>query len=171
MHNPLRASTVCPVHHDARSVPRPLWESRCRRETCPAFRRASRSKDFIISADASARVEPLLRRGSSRGGAIQNACYRRHVYEHVFCGEQATATAAALRRRCNFASSWVVDICLRRQPLSTRPKRTRHCAALEFAPKSWLVCIGLEIKRFRLVPEPERLTAPGLPSAVRMRGI
>jgi hypothetical protein len=53
--------------------------------------------DFISSAEVSARIELLLRRGSSRSGAPQNAYYRRYVCQHVLCGEKDIATAAALR--------------------------------------------------------------------------
>jgi hypothetical protein len=46
-----------------------VWESRCRRDTGPVLRRAARVKDFSSPAEASARIELLLRRGSSRDGA------------------------------------------------------------------------------------------------------
>jgi hypothetical protein len=67
-------------------------------------------------------------------------------------GEQAAATAAALRQRRNVASSLAMDICHRLQPRATLPKHTQQCAVLEFAPSSWLVCAGLEIRTLRLVP-------------------
>jgi hypothetical protein len=68
------------VHLDAArraSFPRPLWESRCRRDTGPVLRRAARVKDFSSPAEASARIGHLLRRGSLRDGAPpQNACFK-----------------------------------------------------------------------------------------------
>jgi hypothetical protein len=54
-----------------------------------------------------------------------------------------------------------MDIRRRLQPRGARPKRTQHCAVLEFAPSSWLVCTGLEIKMIRLVPKAERLAEHG----------
>ena len=44
--------------------------------------------------------------------------YRRYVCEHVLCGEKAKGTAAALRQRCNVASSWAMDIICRRLRLT-----------------------------------------------------
>jgi uncharacterized membrane protein len=77
-------------------------------------------------------------------------------------------TAAALRQRCNVASSWAMYVCRRLKPQGIQPRHTQHCVALEFAPSSLLVYVGLEIKRFRVVPVPGRLTAPGLTSVVRV---
>ena len=144
MHKPSRSSTVCPpmMPFVAYSFPRPLWESKCRRDTGLVLHCAARQNDFSSPAEALARIELLSRRGSSRDGAPQNACFEGYVCEHVLCGELATATAAALRQRYNVASSWAMDLCRRLQPLGTRPKHTQHCAGLEFAPSSWLVCVG-----------------------------
>ena len=81
-----------------------------------------------------------------------NACFEGTSVNIFLCGEQASATAAALRQRCNVASSWAMDVCRRLQPRGTRPKHTQHCAVLEFAPLSWLVCAGFKIRMLRLVP-------------------
>jgi hypothetical protein len=51
------------------SFSRPLWESRCPRDKGSVLRRAARVKGFSSPAEASARIELLLRRGSSRDGA------------------------------------------------------------------------------------------------------
>ena len=97
---------------------------------------------------------------------------RRYVCcEHVLCGKEATATAAALRQRCSFAFSWAMDVRRRLRPLDSRLKHTQHCAVLEFMPSSWLVCVGLKIRIFRLMPEAERLPAPRLSSVVRVPGV
>jgi hypothetical protein len=73
---------------------------------------------------------------------------RKCVCKHVLCGELATATAAALRQRCKVPSSWAMDLC-RRLQLGTLPNHTQHCAVLNFAPSSRLVCVGLEIRVLR----------------------
>jgi hypothetical protein len=67
------------LHLDAvrrASFSRPLWESRCHNDTGSVLRRAARVKDFSSPAEPSARIELLLRRGSSRDGATPpKACF------------------------------------------------------------------------------------------------
>ena len=78
IYKPSRSSRVCQscCRSSRCSFPRPLWESRCRRYTGPVLRRAVRAKDLSSSAEASARIELLLRRGSSRDGATPpKACF------------------------------------------------------------------------------------------------
>jgi hypothetical protein len=77
MHKPSRSSTVCPpmMPFVAYSFPRPLWESKCRRDTGLVLHCAARQNDFSSPAEALARIELLSRRGSSRDGAPQNACF------------------------------------------------------------------------------------------------
>jgi hypothetical protein len=87
------------------------------------------------------------------------------------CVEEATATATALRQRCNVTSSWAMGVCRRLQPLGTRPRHTKHCGVLEFAHSPFLIYVGLKIRVLRLMPEAERLAAPGLPSVMRVWGV
>jgi hypothetical protein len=77
-------------------APRLLWQSRCRRDTSPVLRPAAWKKDISSSAEASARNELLLRRGSSRGRAPKNANVGGASVDTFFCGKQAAVTAAAL---------------------------------------------------------------------------
>ena len=64
-------STRMPSGPSRCSFPRPLWESRFRKDTGPVLRRAARAKDFSSPNEASARNKILLRRGSSRGRSPQ----------------------------------------------------------------------------------------------------
>jgi hypothetical protein len=49
------STTMPPVVY----YPRPLWQSRCHRETCPVLRFAARTQDFSSTAEASARIDSL----------------------------------------------------------------------------------------------------------------
>jgi hypothetical protein len=79
-------------------------------DTGPALRQAAWEKNISSLAEASARNELLLRRGSSRGRAPKNACVGGTSVNTFFFGEQAAITAAALWKRCHIVSLWAVDV-------------------------------------------------------------
>ena len=146
-----------------------MWESRCRRDTGPALRQAAWEKNISSSAEASARNELLLRRGSSQGRAPKNACVGGTSVNTFFSASRLPLPPP----RCGNAATlslcgpwmWASDTTPGYWAQAhTRPRCVRVDAPI-------LPCLrGGSQKYSRNAPRAESLTARGLPLVERACG-
>ena len=164
----LRSSTVCPplCRPPRCSVPRPLWERRCRRDTGPILRREARAKESSSSVEASARIELLSAARVLAGSAPKNACFDGTSVNPFCAASRLPLPPPRSRQRCLYVSLWAVDVGRRLQPLATRPKHTHHRSVRIDAPI--LPCLRDGSQKYsRHAPRAGNLRARGKPLVVR----